>query len=183
MKHARTKPTQGRRSLFAFGAAALLAVAATAQVSTLEDLNFNEQMQACQRGDTPQSTQSCMQEARAARAARAQGALDPRAGDYAGNALARCDAFQSAEDQRACRARVMGQGEVSGSVAGGGMLRQYEYKVPAAASGAGSSGAMGAGSMANGMDTNAPPRAIAAEPLMNRPQGPSAAPASPMSPR
>ena len=48
------------------------------------------------------------------------------------NALRRCEVFKAAEDQSACRARVMGETEAQGSVAGGGVLRETETVVPAA---------------------------------------------------
>ena len=38
--------------------------------------------------------------------------------------MARCEKLPT-DDQQACRARVTGQGNISGSVAGGGILREY----------------------------------------------------------
>jgi len=45
--------------------------------------------------------------------------------DYQANALARCNVLQG-DDKAACQARMMGHGQVTGSVAGGGLLRQLE---------------------------------------------------------
>ena len=46
------------------------------------------------------------------------------------NAVARCAALPAA-DRDACVARMQGQGEVTGSVAGGGLLRELVQMVPA----------------------------------------------------
>lgn len=45
------------------------------------------------------------------------------------NALKRCDVFKSEEDRHACVERVR-QGSISGSVSGGGILREYTQTVP-----------------------------------------------------
>lgn len=143
MKHARTTATaatatralQRRRSLIAFAGTALLAIAATVQVSTAraqvtDDMSLQQKLQACRSGNTFQSRESCIAEARAVHAARAQGRIQTY-GDHAANALARCNIYRDQEGVLACRARVMGLGEVSGSVAAGGLLREYGYLVPA----------------------------------------------------
>ncbi len=70
-------------------------------------------------------------EAAAARQADRQGQLSGRSGDqYANNAVARCAVFKMEEDKRACADRVS-KGQDSGSVQGGGILREYRYEVPA----------------------------------------------------
>jgi hypothetical protein len=48
---------------------------------------------------------------------------------YRRNAMARCDVFKTEEDRRACHER-MRHGTVSGSVAGGGILREFTYQAP-----------------------------------------------------
>lgn len=118
------------RGLFAFSACALMALAAVAQPAGTDRAGYREQLQACRSGDTFQSREACLEEARAAHAAQQRGRLDTY-GNHAANALVRCNAYREQEDVRACRARVMGMGQVSGSVAGGGLLREYEYEVPA----------------------------------------------------
>lgn len=124
-----------RRALIAFAGTALLAIAATVQVSTAraqvtDDMSLQQKLQACRSGNTYQSRESCIAEARAVNAARAQGQIQTY-GNHAANALARCNIYRDEEGVLACRARVMGLGEVSGSVAGGGLLREYDYLVPA----------------------------------------------------
>lgn len=118
-----------KRSFYAFGAAALLAVAATAQVATIDSRTYAEQLEACRSGASHQARDSCMREVHAAQAARERGQLGQQDA-YMANALARCNAYRVEEDANACRARVMGQGTISGSVTSGGLLRQYEYTVP-----------------------------------------------------
>lgn len=130
MKHARRTSSQRRRAWIAFGSTALLAVAATAQVVGLDNTTYRDQLEACRGGSTYQQREDCVREVRAAQAARQQGQLRDGS-DHTANALARCEVYREQEDVQACRARVMGQGDVSGSVAGGGLLRQYEYTVPA----------------------------------------------------
>ena len=68
----------------------------------------------------------------AASAQVASGTTGIDASGNASNALRRCEVFKAAEDQSACRARVMGETEAQGSVAGGGVLRETETVVPAA---------------------------------------------------
>ncbi|MGV3494080.1 MAG: hypothetical protein ACO1OY_09440 [Ramlibacter sp.] len=129
MKDART-----RKSFLSFGAAALLAVgAATAQVSTMgtsidDTGSYRSEVQACMSGNTQQDRATCMEEARNAAAEKRRGRLETY-GANESNAVARCDVHQTGEDRAACRARVMGMGDVQGSVAGGGMLYEAETVV------------------------------------------------------
>lgn len=87
--------------------------------------DYQREIQACRQGRTPQARATCMEEAREARKARRQGGLDTPAQSMSANAMARCE-HMSATDMAACRARMMGYGRVSGSVAGGGLLRELE---------------------------------------------------------
>ena len=74
---------------------------------------------------------SSEREAAAARQADRQGQLSTQGGDqYQANAVARCGVFKVEEDKRACLDRVA-KGNVSGSVEGGGVLREFTYTVPA----------------------------------------------------
>lgn len=123
----------------AFAAASLLAMsAATAQVAsgsaaTAADTSgsYRLEVQACKTGQTSQDRVTCLEEARNAQAAKERGALPGGASEarYQANAKARCDVFKDAEDKAACDARVMGYGNSSGSVAGGGVLREVETVV------------------------------------------------------
>ena len=88
--------------------------------------DYQKEMQACREGRTGQDRATCMQEARNAQKAKRQGALQtPSAQSMGANAMARCEGMSDA-DRAACRARMMGYGQTSGSVAGGGVLRELE---------------------------------------------------------
>ena len=74
---------------------------------------------------------SSSREAAAAVQADRQGQLSGGSNDQLrNNALARCAVFKVEEDKRACEARIT-QGQGSGSVQGGGVLREYTYTAPA----------------------------------------------------
>lgn len=90
--------------------------------------DFRSELQACRTSDRVQSRENCLEEARHAQAARRRGELAHPGEDYMANALARCDPL-SGEERAACEARVLGFGNASGSVAGGGMLRWVETVV------------------------------------------------------
>lgn len=124
------------QGLLAFAATSLLAVtAATAQVahgdtSALDDSgNYREEVQACREGRTAEDRATCLKEARSAQADRRRGALG-NSGDFQANALARCDVHKDRIDHEACRERIMSEAGLSGSVAGGGLLREYVVTLP-----------------------------------------------------
>lgn len=132
--------TRSRKSLVSFGVAALLAVtAATAQVAagpTAIDAtgHYEKEVQACMSGQTQQDRETCLREARNAQAEKKRGALDNAGARFDANKVARCDPL-AGEEKAACEARMMGYGNTSGSVAGGGVLREVETVVlPAGAS-------------------------------------------------
>ena len=130
----KTQDARSNKSLVSFGVAALLAVgAATAQVATgttgIDATgSYQSEVQACNSGQTQQSREDCLKEARNARADKQRGVLD-NSGAPVNNAMGRCDVHTSGEDQAACRARTMGMGNVDGSVAGGGVIREVETVV------------------------------------------------------
>ncbi len=155
-------------SLLAFIASSLVAVtAATAQVahgdtSALDDSgNYREEVQACREGRTAEDRSTCLREARNAAADKRRGVLSNQ-GDFQANALARCDAHRVAIDKEACRERVLGEGGLSGSVAGGGLLRELEVTLPQqpqtrqAQQEPAGTGAMGAGPSPLAPETPAP---------------------------
>ena len=127
---------RSRKGLLPFAAASLLAMtAATAQVAGVAPGttgidatgNFQSEVQSCLSGRTQQDRDTCLREARNARADKQRGALDTGAA-YQANARARCEVLQG-EEKAACEARMMGYGNVSGSVEGGGVLREVETVV------------------------------------------------------
>ena len=107
--------------------------AATAQVATGTtgidaSGNYQQEVNACMTGKTQQDRDTCLREARNAQADKKRGALDNAGASFESNATARCDVFMG-EEKAACQARVMGYGNTSGSVAGGGVLREVETVV------------------------------------------------------
>lgn len=114
------------------------ATAATAQVATGTtgidaSGNYQNEVSACKSGMTQQDLATCMTEARNAQAEKRSGRLNNADGQLASNALARCDVL-SGEEKAACHARITGLGNTTGSVAGGGVLREVEtVVVPAGA--------------------------------------------------
>jgi hypothetical protein len=119
-----TAPKHGhsRKSLVSYGVAALLAVtAATAQVATgTTGIDGS--------GSYQQEANACLKEARNAQADKKRGVLDNAGARFDANAAARCDVL-AGEEKAACQARVMGYGNTTGSVAGGGVLREVETVV------------------------------------------------------
>ena len=126
--------THSRRALASYGIAALLAVtAATAQVATGTtgidaSGSYQQEINACMTGRTQQDQATCLKEARNAQADKRRGVLDNADGQFRANAIARCDAL-AGEEKAACHARVLGYGSTTGSVAGGGVLREVETVV------------------------------------------------------
>lgn len=94
----------------------------------------SSEMAACRNGQTPQAQETCMTEARNANAEKRAGKLGADA-NLATNAMKRCEVFQKADDQAACRARVLGEQNAQGSIAAGGVLREAETALPVPALG------------------------------------------------
>ena len=118
----------------AFSLVALLAVsAAAAQVGagpTRMDAtgSYQHEVQSCVTGRTQQDRDTCLKEARNAQAERKHGTFSNGNANFQANAMARCNVL-AGEERAACLARMQGQGSTSGSVAGGGLLRQVETVV------------------------------------------------------
>ncbi len=127
-----------RSAIVSFGAVALFAVtAAAAQVAGNRfpegapldaSGSYPAEVQACKAGKTAEDQATCLKEARNAQADKKRGVLNNANGQFQANARARCNAL-SGEDKAACDARMMGYGNVSGTVAGGGLLREVETVV------------------------------------------------------
>lgn len=125
-------------ALLAFGLTALLAVGvATAQVIAGPDGqtgvvtgidasgNAQSERSACLNGVTQQDKTTCLRESANAAADKRAGKLDNNGSQFQANAVARCKPL-SGDAQTACVARVLGYGNASGSVPGGGVLRETE---------------------------------------------------------
>ena len=96
--------------------------------------NAGNEMAACMNGKNQQAQQTCMTEVRNANAEKRAGKLGADV-NLSTNAMKRCEVFQKADDQAACKARVLGEQNAQGGVAAGGVLRESETVVPAPAMG------------------------------------------------
>lgn len=87
---------------------------------------------ACLDGASLQDRQSCLKEVAAAQAEARRGRLGngEDAETLARNALRRCEAVRP-EERNACERMARGEGEVSGSVTGGGLLKSITTPVEA----------------------------------------------------
>jgi hypothetical protein len=95
---------------------------------------YQRDVQACRAGSSGQDLATCLKEARHARAARLRGDLDTDTSSLQANRVRRCAVFDG-EERAACLARMAGRGTTSGSVSGGGLLREVETVVLPADSG------------------------------------------------
>ncbi len=122
------------KNLGYIGLIALLAVgAAKAQVTTGTtgiDASGSTRIEkaACRNDMSQQDYATCMREANNAAAEKRSGKLDNPGADFQTNALSRCEVL-SGEEKIACQARIAGYGSTSGSVIGGGVVRQIETVV------------------------------------------------------
>lgn len=93
--------------------------------------SYQSEMAACQNGQTQQDRTTCMIEARNAQAEKKRGRIGATdSNQLSMNAAARCEVLRG-DDKAACQLRMQGQGSTSGSVAGGGVLREITTEVPA----------------------------------------------------
>ncbi|HXR58384.1 MAG TPA: hypothetical protein VN747_03615 [Burkholderiales bacterium] len=75
---------------------------------------------------------TCLREAGAAQVEARRGTLAADdTSDYEKNRLARCDLHKNADERDYCLRRMRGEGTTSGSVEGGGILRELVVTVPA----------------------------------------------------
>lgn len=128
-----TRSAHHRGALLA--AAALLSVSSSwaASPGASIDATYRQDRSACMDGRLQQERTSCLREAGAVRdeARRGQTARGETAETRDRNALQRC-ARLPLENQAICVRMVHGEGSTSGSVAGGGMIRELVTEVPAA---------------------------------------------------
>ncbi len=107
--------------LIAMACAQALTAAAQDQSEKLR--RFEADRQACLSGKSSQTFDSCMKEAKAFLNARAGSNPTVSAEQLERNAVSRCDPL-TGDERTACVARIRGEGTVSGSVAGGGIVRE-----------------------------------------------------------
>ena len=87
-------------------------------------------------GPKVEDKKACLREAGAAQDEARKGTLGKENTEFEKNAVARCGYHKIAEDRAYCERRMRGEGTVSGSVEGGGLLRELTVIVPAEESGA-----------------------------------------------
>lgn len=110
-------------------AAGLLLCTTGSGAAAADDLRYRQDMQDCREGRTSQSRADCEHEARNARAEARRGALGTPV-DPASQAQRRCAVFKQEGDHADCLARQGANARVSGSVEGGGVLRELVTPVP-----------------------------------------------------
>jgi len=108
-----------------FALAALLGTAASAGAVPRSEAQatFQRDRAACIEGLTGQDRATCMREAAAALQEARRGRLADGDGQFERNRLLRCER-QPVEDRQDCVRRMNGEGTTSGSVQGGGILRE-----------------------------------------------------------
>lgn len=96
------------------------------------DSRYQQERAACAAMAGAESRSNCLRDLGAARQ---QARRQPRAPVsqevLERNALQRCQVHKAAEDRAICERLARGEGQVSGSVAGGGQIRSIETTVPA----------------------------------------------------
>ena len=124
MTHPHVLRSPTKLAALTFAAAIVSASAMAANTPQAEALaRYNQERGACLGHRSSQDRTTCLQEADAAYAAARQGQLDDEQENFSRNALKRCKALPG-EERRDCEARMQGQGTATGSVAGGGILRE-----------------------------------------------------------
>lgn len=92
---------------------------------------YQQERAQCNSGQSHQDRATCLKEATNAFAEAKRGRLDNnQAASYEQNALLRCNRLPG-EDRELCRARMQGQGTISGSAEAGGIYRELVVREPA----------------------------------------------------
>lgn len=119
-------------ALVAVGTVVWSATAALAgDVSGSADMRarYRQDLADCDSGKSHQDLASCRLEAKNAYAEARRGGFGDDASQYRRNALRRCDE-QTGDAKNECEMRINGQGQIEGSVEGGGVLRSSTTIVP-----------------------------------------------------
>jgi len=91
--------------------------------------DYQKQKADCLNGQTSEGKKTCLREAAAAFNDAKSGRLNKTNGNFEQNATARCQVFKNEDDRDLCERRQR-EGSVTGSVAGGGDLRELTVRVP-----------------------------------------------------
>lgn len=111
----------------------LAAATAGAAPSAAADATVRQPTADCRTGSTAQDRATCLKEAAAARAEMRRHRLDngETPAQLQANALQRCQRV-AADDRAACERMAQGEGQRSGSVAEGAVVKQLTVRSPAA---------------------------------------------------
>lgn len=118
----------GRKTVVTALLGAALAYSAMAQVNVKGDTgidtsgNARQERAWCMVNTEGTARSDCLRATAAAESEKRRGVPDNNSTDYVGNAVARCNIFMG-EERIACQARVIGLGNASGSVRGGGVIK------------------------------------------------------------
>ena len=107
------------------------ALAATPPANSAAQARYQQERAVCLNGQSNQDRATCLREANAALAEAKRDGLDSGGANLIDNQRKRCDRL-SGDERSACSARMQGAGSTSGSVAGGGILRELVTVQPAA---------------------------------------------------
>jgi hypothetical protein len=120
--NARTRPALAALLLALLGGAAM---AADTSASRNAETSYRQERAACLDGSSTQDRTTCLKEAGAALAQGRRNTLDNgvTADQLRRNALQRCGAVRL-EDREACERMALGEGQRSGSVAAGAVIKQ-----------------------------------------------------------
>jgi len=124
--------------VFALLFASILASAAEPARPANAHRQYLEERAYCLSGRSAQDRATCLREAGAAQSEAKSGKLADASADFEKNRIARCS-YQKGNDYEYCVRRMRGEGTVSGSVAGGGILRELVVTVPVSEGSPGSS--------------------------------------------
>ena len=91
---------------------------------------YLQDRQFCLSGRSAQDQQTCLREAGAALDEARRGSLTIESAEYEQNRFVRCDYHKDPKDREYCMMRMRGEGSVSGSVDGGGLLRELRVIEP-----------------------------------------------------
>lgn len=117
-------------SLSALALSAFAADKPTRDISGIHQQYLQDRAQCADKPDGARTT--CLREAGAAQAEARRGTLAADdTSNYEKNRDARCDVHKDPQEREYCLRRMHGEGTTSGSVEGGGILRELVVTVPA----------------------------------------------------
>ncbi len=115
--------------LLAIPAASAVSAQDPARISAAREVYLKDR-QDCLSGRSAQDQQTCLREAGAALQEARRGTLTLEGAEYEQNKFVRCDYHKDPKDREYCMMRMRGEGSVSGSIEGGGLLRELRVIEP-----------------------------------------------------